>query len=125
MNHKALGRMRDVRPVVVLANAIARRWPARRPLEFVHAPFAAADEPAPTDVAFYAPLVHLKLPAGTRFVAGFVHEDRDLACQRKLLTLIEQQVGHRVDVAASCGLGRRNVEPAVQTMDQAAALAGA
>lgn len=33
MNHRALGRMSDVSPLVHLANAIAAKWPAGRPLD--------------------------------------------------------------------------------------------
>jgi hypothetical protein len=32
MNHKAYGRMTDAAPLVQLANAIAARWPAGRPI---------------------------------------------------------------------------------------------
>ncbi len=122
MNHRALGRMRDVRPLVLVANAIARAWPKGRPLDFVHAPFAAAVEPPPTDRAFYEPLRDLRRPVGTRFIAGFVHEARSLEEQRDLLALIDDLVGGRVDVATSCGLGRRERDAALATLDQARAL---
>jgi hypothetical protein len=122
MNHRALGRMRDVRPLVLLANAIARAWPASRPLEFIHAPFAAAIEPPPLDAAFYAPLKDLRLPASTRFIAGVVHEQRSLDEERELLSLIDGLTGRQVDVATACGLGRRDREAALATIDQAAAL---
>ncbi len=122
MNHRALGRMGDVRPLVRLANAIVRSWPKRRPLDFIHAPFAAAVEPPPVDPRFYAPLRELRLPSGTRFVAGFVHERRTLDEQRGLLALFDELVGRQVDVATSCGLGRREREAALATIDQARAL---
>jgi hypothetical protein len=116
MNHRALGRMRDTAPLVALANAIARAWPAGRPLEYVHAPFAAAEQPPPTAPRWYAPLDRLKLGPRTRFVAGFAHEDQDLADQRFIRELIERSVGGRVDVATSCGLGRRSPEAAVRAL---------
>ena len=47
MNHRALAQLKDTAPLVTLANALARAWPDDRPLEFVHAPFAAADQPPP------------------------------------------------------------------------------
>ena len=56
MNNKAFGTMGDVAPLVELTNAIVRRWPTGQRLSYVHAPFAAADQPATTDPAFYAPL---------------------------------------------------------------------
>ncbi len=127
MNHRALARLRDVAPLVRLANAIARAWPDGRTLEFVHAPFAAAAEPPPSPgtpdgARFYAPLRQLRLPVGTRFIAGFVHEARPLEEQRQTLALIESLVGRRVDVATSCGLGRRDREAALATIDRAAQL---
>ncbi|WP_300008813.1 hypothetical protein [Pseudonocardia sp.] len=76
LGHKALTRTGDAPPMVSQANAIARRWPAGRPLEFVHAPLAAGDEPPSLDPAFYAPLSGLRLHVGTRFVAGILHEGR-------------------------------------------------
>jgi len=123
MNHRALGRLRDVGPIVWLANAIFDRWPAGRSLDFVHAPLAAGNEPPPLDDAFYAPLRELRLPATTRFIAGFVHEERTLAEQRKLLGELDDLIGRPVDVGCSCGLGRRSREDAMRTIDQAVALA--
>jgi hypothetical protein len=122
MNHRALGRMRDVRPLVRLSNAIARAWPQGRPLDFIHAPFAAAVEPPPVERSFYEPLRDLRLPSATRFVAGFVHERRSTEEQRLLLDTIEGLVGRQVDVATSCGLGRREREAALATLDRARAL---
>ncbi|GAA1666446.1 hypothetical protein GCM10009765_14910 [Fodinicola feengrottensis] len=122
LGHKALSGLSSARPLVRFANAIADGWPAGRTLEYVHAPLAAGDEPPSVDPAFYAPLTGLELPAGTRFVAGFLHEERTIQEQRKLLDVIEAAVGHEVDVAASCGLGRRTPEAGFATMDQARAL---
>jgi len=122
MNHRALGRMADATPVVRLANAIAKAWPAGRPLEFVHAPFAAAEKVPRTDPAWYAPLSSLRLPSTTRFVAGFIHEDQDLGQQRELLALIERLVGREVDVSTSCGLGRRELSAATAALKHTRAL---
>lgn len=106
-HHKAYGSMRDARPLVLLANAIAAGWPEGRVLDYVHAPFAAAAEPPVADEEFYAPLAALRLPETTRFVAGFIHESLDLGQHRELLARIERLAGREVDVAAACGLGRR------------------
>jgi hypothetical protein len=124
LGHKALARTGDASPMVVLANAIARRWPAGRRLEFVHAPLAAGDEPPSLDPAFYAPLSGLRLPVGTRFVAGILHEGRSTEELRGVLDAIDAAVGHPVDVAASCGYGRRSREDARTTLDQGVALCG-
>lgn len=122
MNHRALGKMADTRPLVALTNAIVKAWPAGRPLDFVHAPFAAAEEPPPTDPRWYEPLRGLTLPAGTRFVAGIAHEDQDLAVQRDLLARIDRLTGRSAGVATTCGLGRRAPEAAARALDRVAEL---
>ncbi len=116
MNHRAFGRLRDVGPVVWLANAIVGRWPDGRVLDFVHAPLAAAAEPPPLEPEFYAPLRELRLPPATRFVGGFVHEGRTLAEQRALMARLDALIGRPVDVACSCGLGRRSRDDALRTI---------
>lgn len=123
LEHKAYGNMRDVRPLVLLANAIAAGWPEGRVLEYVHAPFAAAAEPPIPEESFYEPLSELVLPDDTRFVAGFLHESLDTDAHRDLLARIERLTGREVDVAAACGLGRRpTVEEAFDQMRETAAL---
>jgi hypothetical protein len=116
MNHRALGQMSNTGPLVALTNAILKAWPAGRPLEYVHAPFAAAEKPPPTDPGWYAPLRQLRLPADTRFVAGIAHEDQDLAAQRKIVQLIDELVGRRVGISTSCGLGRRTPDAAARAL---------
>ncbi len=118
MNHRAFGRMRDAAPLVALSNAIVRAWPAGRPLEFVHAPFAAADEPPPADPEFYAPLAGLNLPTETRFIAGIAHEAQGLATQETIRSLIDGHLGHPVDISTSCGLGRREESAARAAMER-------
>jgi hypothetical protein len=122
MNHRAFGRMKDVGPLVSLTQAIVAAWPAGRALEFVHAPFAAADDPPPTAESFYAPLAALELPAQTRFIAGFAHEEQSLAEQRQVLGTIEKLLGRPVDIASSCGLGRREATAARRTLQRTAEL---
>ena len=124
-HHTAYGAMRDVRPLVLLANAIAAGFPDDRVLEYVHAPFAAAKEPPIEDEAFYEPLRDLDLPEDTRFIAGFLHESLDTEAHRELLARIERLAGREVDVAAACGLGRRDSdEEAFEQMRETAALLG-
>ena len=126
MNHKALARMRDVRPLVLLANELPRRWPDERTLEFIHAPFAAAEEPPTFDEAFYTPLQDLDLPPEVRFAAGCIHESLSLDEERRLIELIEGLAGRQVDLAAACGLARRpDVAQAWDAMDKSAALVDA
>lgn len=117
MNHRALGQMPDASPVVLLANALAARWPAGRPLQYVHAPLAAADEPPSADPAFYQPLAGLRL-GGAEFIAGFAHEGQDVETQLRIRQVIEDAVGHPVGISTSCGLGRRDQAGALAAMDR-------
>jgi hypothetical protein len=118
MNHRALGQLTDAGPVVLLANALAARWPDGRPLEYVHAPLAAADNPPADDAAFYQPLSGLRLGPETRFIAGFAHEDQDEAVQFRIRQFIEDAVGDRVGISTSCGLGRRTPDAALAALDR-------
>jgi hypothetical protein len=122
-HHKAYGNMRDARPIVLLANAVAAAWPQGRRLVYVHAPFAAAAEPPIAEESFYEPLADLDLGDDVRFIAGFLHESLDLEAHRELLARIERLTGREVDVASACGLGRRaSAEEAMQAMRDAADL---
>lgn len=122
MNHRALGRLRDVRPVVALANALQARWPPRARLEFVHVPLAAAEEPPPNRRGFYRPLQGLALEPDVAVIAGFVHERLSPGAHRALLDHLTELAGRPVAVATSCGLGRRERESASATLDRAAHL---
>ncbi len=118
MNHRALGRISDASPLVLLANAVVSRWPAGRPLAFVHAPLAAADNPPADSASFYRPLSGLQLGPDVRFIAGFAHEDQDAATQFRIRDMIEDAVGHPVGISNSCGLGRRQPDAALAAMDR-------
>ncbi|MFE2995419.1 hypothetical protein ACFXG4_10465 [Nocardia sp. NPDC059246] len=108
MRNRARTTLRDTRPLVELANSIARQWPSGRTLEFIHGPLAAGEIPPSTRPEFYAPLAGLGLPPTTRFYAGFVHETPTEAQQIQTLRTIESVLGRPVDgVASACGLGRR------------------
>jgi hypothetical protein len=122
LGHKALCALRDTGPIVKLTNAIVRRWPEGRPLEYVHAPLVAGQDPPPLEKSFYQPLAQLRLPPEIRFVAGFLHENRSMDELRRILATIEAQIGQPVDVAASCGLGRRGAAAADVVMQQSAQL---
>lgn len=122
LNHRAMIQPCRVMPLVHLANAIALYWPPDRRLEFVHIPLAAAAEPPSPDPKFYASLGRLRLPADTRLVAGLVHEKCDLDELRAIRDVVEARTGREVDLATSCGLGRRSRPVAERTIDLARAL---
>ena len=95
---------------------------ADRPLDLIHAPFAAADHPATTDPSFYEPLQTLVVPVGTRFAAGFAHESQSLDDQRTIRGVIEGHLGGEVAIAAACGLGRRTPEDGRAVLERMAEL---
>src|SRR5215831_18268735 len=122
-HHKATSEAADARPLVLLANALTQSWPAGRPFDYIHVPFAAADEPPSFDEGWYAPLRELALPEGVRLVAGFIHEAVDVDRLADLLATVEGFAGREVDVAATCGLGRRpSPNEAWDAMEKAVAL---
>lgn len=123
MNHKAMGDPQDSGPLVQLSNALVRAWPASQRLDFVHAPFARGQKAPPLDADFYAPLANLRLPHGVKFAAGFVHEELGLDDLRMVRDRIEGLVGRPVDVAAACGLGRRDAERAKANLELSRAVA--
>ncbi|HEY7007334.1 MAG TPA: hypothetical protein VH395_00250 [Jatrophihabitantaceae bacterium] len=122
MNNRAFATMGDVTPLVLLCNAITSTWPADRPLELVHAPFAAPDHPGSTDPAFYAPLSGLELQPDIRFAAGIAHEAQDLGPQRGIRDMIEDRLVRHVAIAAACGLGRRSEQAARANLERTAEL---
>jgi hypothetical protein len=122
-HHRALVEMGSARPLVLMANTLAHAWPSAQALEYIHAPFAAAEKPGSFDPEWYEPLSKLDLPEGVRFVAGFIHEDLSVEQLRGVHAMIERAVGREVDIAATCGLGRRpSPDQAWDAMDKTVAL---
>jgi hypothetical protein len=120
LNHKSLANTKDITPAVLVANELAAAWTSGRTLEFIHVPFAAAEEPPSFDPAFYEPLRQLDIPESVRFIAGCIHESPSSDKQVELLKLIENRLGREADVAAACGLGRRpDVSQAWDAMEKA------
>ena len=122
MNNRAFGTMTDVSPLVLLANDILAGWPDDRPLVVLHAPFAAADQPATTEAAFFEPLRSLRLPTAVSFAAGFAHESQSLGDQRRILAIIEEDLQRQVAISAACGLGRRSEEAGRAVLERHAEL---
>jgi hypothetical protein len=122
--HKANIHMATLAPLVLLANAVAKGWPAgHRPLEYLHIPLASGEQAAPLAKEYYASLAQLELPHETRLIAGLVHEDQSLEDLRRVLAWVEGAVGHRTGVAAACGLGRRNLDVALAVIHNTVTLA--
>ena len=122
LGHHALKQLKDASPLVILGNAIARRWPAGRTLDYLHLPMSGGDVVPPTDPGFYAPLRGLRLPEGVGLIAGIAHEEQDHPTQLTVRGLVEDAVGHPVDIATSCGLGRRTPQAAIAAVASMRAL---
>ncbi|WP_219464506.1 hypothetical protein [Nonomuraea rhizosphaerae] len=124
LNNKALKRPATAAPVVSMVDALVRAWPEGRPLEYVHVPLAAGDEPPPLRTAFYKPLESLAaLPGDIKFAAGLAHESQEPGDQRKVLRIVEDLLSRTVDVSPACGLGRRSPEAARRVLERAVTLA--
>jgi hypothetical protein len=78
---------------------------------------AHGSEPPTAEEGFYAPLTELEIHPDVRLIAGFAHEAQSLDEQLKLRSLIESQVGRAVDIAASSGLGRRDLAAAESNLN--------
>jgi hypothetical protein len=124
LGHQPKVRLRSAGPLVQLANAICRHWPAGRTLEYVHLPMCGGAQPPTTNPKFYAPLRGLKLPADVQVIAGIAHADQDTRTQLQVRTLVEAELGRHVDIATPCGLGRMAPDQAWRAVDSMFALLG-
>jgi hypothetical protein len=117
-HNQALVHPRSPERMVRFVNRLVASWPAQHKLEYVHVPLAEGERAPPLDPHWYEPLRTVRLPPATRFVAGFVHEKLALRDARRLVRVLDAAVGGApVDIAASCGLGRRTPEAASIVLD--------
>lgn len=116
-HNEALVHPKTLQKMVEFSNRLVAQWPNTHRLAYIHYPLAEGAIPPPLDLAYYRPLGDIRLPAETRFVAGFVHEDRSLDDHARILNAIETARGQTIDLASSCGLGRRSVQAATQAME--------
>ena len=112
LRQRALADPANAGTAVLLANAIMADWAPDRSLEYVHVGLAAGSRPPTLEPDYYAPLRTLWIPPEVRFIGGFIHEKRSIAELMAIRDELEHLLGRTVDVAASCGLGRRDLEAA-------------
>lgn len=121
-HNEALVHPKTLKKMVAFSNKLVAAWPAQHTLRYVHYPFAEGMVPPSVAASYYTPLTDINLPPDTRFIAGFVHEKRSMDENKHILASIETAYGQPVDVACSCGLGRRSPETAQHLMDMMAQL---
>ncbi|MBZ0293782.1 MAG: hypothetical protein K8L99_14540 [Anaerolineae bacterium] len=107
LNNQALTQAQTLDKMVAFSNKLVQQWPSTHHLVYMHYPLAEAATPPPTDKSYYTPLKQITLPEQVRFVGGFVHEKHSLDESHQILEVIEKLRGTPIDVACSCGLGRR------------------
>ena len=115
--NEAVVHPKTLEKMVAFSNRLVETWPARHKLAYMHYPFAEGSVPPTTDATYYRPLKDIRLPPGVRFVAGSVHEKLGFEDNARVLGAIESARGQAVDVACSCGLGRRTPAEADQAID--------
>ncbi len=123
LHNKPLMQLSRLQPMVELSNRLVEKWPKEHELVYMHYPLAAGDVPPSADPRLYQPLAEIRLPESTHFVAGFVHERLSYEENAGILRSIEDARGRTVDVASSCGIGRRTPEVAEQLLGFTARLA--
>jgi hypothetical protein len=124
-HNEALVHPKTLDKMVKFSNRLIDSWPTQHRLVYMHYPFAEGAVPPALDADHYRPLNQIRLLPGTRFVAGFAHEKRTPDENKRILAAIEAARGTTVDVACSCGLGRRTPEVAQGLLELQAALAEA
>ena len=117
LNNEALTKADALDKMVLFSNRLVEKWPTTHTLRYLHYPLAEAADPPPLQADYYRALKAINLPPNVRFVAGFVHDKRSEAEHQQLLGIIEGIRRHTVDVACSCGLGRRIPQVAKDLID--------
>jgi hypothetical protein len=123
LNNEALINAPSLEKMVHFTNQLIVGWPSSHELNYVHVPLAEAKEPPRIDASWYAPLATMNIPPGARFVAGFVHDKRSMEEHRQILGIIDALRPVPVDIASSCGLGRRDRATAETLLDTTRQLA--
>lgn len=118
LNNKSLIHPKSLQPMVEFTNKWISQWPVSHKLNYVHFPLAEGNIGPKLDREYYEPLGNVNLPVNTRFVAGFVHENRSMDELKQILTNLDAIRHENVDIACSCGLGRRKSEVGFQLIER-------
>jgi len=110
LNNEALTKINTLDKMVKFSNNLVRKFPEKHDLVYIHYPLAEASDPPPLQEQYYKVLGDIQLPEKTRFVGGFIHDKRSEKEHQKILEIIEKVRAEKIDIACSCGLGRRTPE---------------
>ncbi len=116
LNNESLAKIKTLKLLVKFANKLVERMPENHKLDFMHFPLAEGNVPPTVRASFYQELKKVKLQQHTRFIAGFVHEKLSLDDHINLLKNIEEIRGEKIEIACSCGMGRRTSDTADQLL---------
>lgn len=127
LNNESRGQLPNRAAPVALMNAIAQQevWHGAQKLLYIHDPIAAGKNPPIMDRAVYRELRDLRLPVGTRYIAGLVHEQADLAEQEQVVAWVQEALpeNQTLGLATACGMGRRRARIARLLSQRATTLA--
>ncbi|SHF19463.1 hypothetical protein SAMN05444392_11017 [Seinonella peptonophila] len=110
LNNKSLIHPPTLEILASFTNQLIQNWPQTHSLRYVHFPLAEGEIPPKKEENFYQPLKEIHLPSETRFIAGIVHEKCSFDDLKEIRNTIESIRDHKVDLACSCGMGRRSPE---------------
>ena len=114
--HQHFKEPEDMSKLVTIATGLAAGLD--RPLTWIHMPVPRNR----SDVAYFAPLAHLRLGPQTTLYLGLVHRTDGVAGTRQRIAAAQQVVA-RFGVATECGLGRRPAETIPEVLQIHAAVA--
>ncbi|MCH5583710.1 hypothetical protein MK805_01830 [Shimazuella sp. AN120528] len=117
LNNLPITHAKTLNKMVYFINQLIKKWPKTHELSYIHFPLAEAKTPPPLEKSYYEPLKQIQLPEEIRFIAGFVHEKRSIEELQQILSHIEEVRNQQVDVACSCGLGRRSTEVGTKLLE--------
>ena len=116
-NHQHFAQPKDTSNLVELASRVLARLP--RPPAWVHLPVPRDRD----DLAYFAPLERLELPASTKLFLGLVHLTDGVDGGRRRIAAATH-FASSFGIATECGFGRRDPGTVVELLRLHVALAG-
>lgn len=112
LQHTARAQLPRLGLLVDWVNELVKQWPTGYTLAYVHLPLAEGASPPVLETSWYTSLTRLRIPAGTRVIAGLCHEAVTAAELMPVVRFMELLLRRAVVVGASCGLAPRGTRTA-------------